>query len=259
MHTSRQTPIKSASRVLDVIEYIINASKPPTFTVLRQTLQIPKSSLSYLLQDLIDRNYLYFDSEMKVYFPGIKLIQIGAACINNADLSREIRLETKKLSEQLDATTHAAILDGRFVVYIAKCPGPKDLSAVTSIGFKIPAHATAVGKILLSQLSEAELTSRLAQIELERYTEYTLTVWDELLADLRLSAQRGYAMDHQEIIPGGLCIAAPIYDKTKHAIAALSVTIPALRVDEPFLNRIIDAVCQGAEHVSIRLGYFKKM
>lgn len=256
MNTNKQVSIKSASRVLDLIEYIVNVSKPPTFMVLREALQIPKSSLSYLLQDLINRNYLHFDSDMKVYYPGIKLIQIGATCINNADLSREIRLEAKKLSELLETTTHAAILDGRFVIYIAKCPGPKDLSAVTSIGFKIPAHATAVGKILLSQLTETDLTSRLAHADFERYTENTIISREKLLEDLRLSAQRGYAIDNQEIIPGGLCIAAPIYDKTQHAIAALSATIPAIQTEQPFFNLVIEKVCQAAQHVSIRLGNF---
>lgn len=258
MTNIKKTNVKSASRVLDVIEYIVNCSKPPTFGMIREALDIPKSSLSYLLQDLITKDYINSDTDLKVYYPGLKLVQLGAASINNTDISREISLATKKLSEALKVTAHAAILDGRFVVYIAKAQGTADLSLVSNIGFRIPAHATAVGKVLMAVLTPGELEMRLQHMELERYTENTVTCFEKLREELLTVSQNGYAIDHQEIIPGGICVAAPIYDKTNKVIAAISATMPVTRMTDGFLAEVVQAVCSMAHYVSMRLGHLAR-
>lgn len=245
--------VKSASRTLDIIEFIVNSPKPPTFTTIQEFLDIPKSSLSYLLQDLANRDYIQFDPDTRVYYPGSKLIKISASCINSTNLSKEIWLGIKKLSDELGETTQAGLLDGRFVVYIAKCQGTKDIS-VTTIGFKIPAHATALGKMMLSSLDEDEIKARLNNVELERYTENTIVSYEKLLADLKQIAARGYAIDNQEIIPGGFCVAAPIFDKSHKMVAAMSITVPVIRVNDDFLQELIDRVQSAADKISMRLG-----
>jgi len=254
MTTSKKPNIKSASRTLDVIEYVVNCPKAPAFRVIREALDIPKSSLSYLLQDLINRDYLYTDPDMKVYYPGIKLIQLGASCINNTDISREISLGVKKLSDELGATTHAAILDGRFVMYIAKCQSGSDLSVVTNIGFRIPAHTTGVGKVLLAALDPHEWEVRLRGVALERYTENTITSYEKLVEELKDIAVKGYAVDNQEIIPGGVCVAAPIQDKTGRVVAAISATVPIAQRTDELWEKLVQKVLSEAAHISMRLG-----
>jgi DNA-binding IclR family transcriptional regulator len=254
LSSSSPAIVKSATRALVIIEYIVGCAKPPTFSVIQEYLGIPKSSLSYLLLDLTNQHYVQFDSERKVYYPGSKLIQISAACLYSTDLTRQIWLETKKISDELGETTQAGILEGRFVVYIAKNQGIKDIS-VTTVGYKVPAHATALGKMMLSSLSKDELKARLGNAELERYTENTIISYNELLAELKQIAKQGYAIDNQEIIPGGICIAAPIYDNAHNTVAAMSVTVPAIRMDDQLLNELISKVRSGAANVSMmRLG-----
>lgn len=254
MATNKPAVVKSASRTLDIMEFVVKSPKPPTFTAILEYMDIPKSSLSYLLQDLLNRDYLQLDTDMRVYYPGLKLIQISAACINNTNVSQEIWQGTKRLSESLGETAHAAILDGRFVVYIAKCQGAKDLSVVTNIGFKIPAHTTAVGKMLLSALSEEELAACFDDIEMERYTDKTIGSFSELAAELKEVARQQYALDNQEIIPGGLCVAAPIYDKSHKMIAAISITVSAMRYSEDLIPQLVAQVRAAAANVSMRLG-----
>ena len=230
--SGKKTLVKSASRVLDIIEYIVNSAKPPTFTAIQEALDIPKSSLSYLLQDLLTREYIHCDSAAKVYYPGLKLIQVSAACINNTDITKEISLVTKKLSDELGETTHA----------------------VRTIGFKIPAHATGIGKVLLAALPEAEVKRLLDGIELEQYTQNTITSEELLLNELKKVANQGFAVDDQEIIPGGICIAAPIYDKEHKTISALSVTIPVIRIASDSMGTLIGKVQAAAKTASGRLG-----
>lgn len=256
MNNDRKPNIKSATRTLDVIEYVVNCVKAPTSRGIREALGIPKSSLSYLLQDLINRDYIYTDPDMKVYYPGIKLIQLGATCLNNTDLSREIALGIKILSDELGATTHAAILDGRFAIYIAKCQSITNLSAVTNVGFRLPAHSTGVGKVLLASLDPEEWKARLGNVELERYTENTIVSYEKLADELKNIAAKGYAIDNQEIIPGGVCVAAPIHDRTGRVIAAISATVFSTCITDELWESLIRKVKAEAERISMRLGKF---
>jgi DNA-binding IclR family transcriptional regulator len=246
--------VKSASRALRIVDYVANCPKPPNFSAIMSTLGIPKSSLSYLLQELQSGEYLEYDPETKCYLAGIKLIRLGAACLNNNNTSREIWLAIKKLGDELGETTQAGLLDGRMVVYVGKHIGIKDVS-ITNVGFRIPAHATALGKVLLASLSPAELEERLKGIVLERYTENTITDYGRLRAELETVARNGYAIDNQEIIPGAICVAAPVHAKTGKAVAAISVTIPTIRLDEGLMGTVIDKVRVCARNASTRLGF----
>lgn len=247
--------VKSASRTLDIIEFITKSPKSPNYTTILNHTGIPKSSLSMLLHELVKSDYIDYDPEIRVYYPGLKLIQIGAICLNNTNVSREISMGIKRLSDDLGETTHAGILDGRHIVYIAKHHGSRDLSIVATIGYRLPAHATAIGKVLLSQISVADLSARLEAAPLERFTDNTITDIGLLLDELRQVAKQGYAIDNQEIIPGGICVAAPIIDKANKTVAAVSVTLAASRVQEgDFMAVIIDKVGKMAAHVSMRLG-----
>lgn len=255
MASSQTPPVKSASRTMGIIELIAKSAKPQNFTAILHHMDIPKSSLSLLLHELVKSNYLDYDADMRVYFPGLKLIQIGAICINNTDISREILLGIKKLSEEFGETTHAGILDGRQIVYIAKHHASRDVSVVTSVGYRIPAHATAIGKVLLATLSPAELKSRFNGVQMERYTDSTITEFKTLLAELVKVSEQGFALDNQEIIPGGICVAAPIIDKANKTVAAMSVTMAATRAWEGgMMTTIIEKVRAAAGTVSLRLG-----
>lgn len=246
--------VKSAARTLDILECLVRSAKAPTFTKIQEETGIPKSSLSYLLQELLNRDYLRYDPDRRVYYPGLQLVQISASCMNNTTISREIDRAIQGLSAELGETTHAGVLDGRFVVYISKCQGTKDVSMVTNIGFRIPAHVTALGKLLLSALPREEVAARLAGVRLERYTEHSVATVEQLLEELERAAAQGYAVDRQEIIPGGVCVAAPVYDRSGRMVAALSATMPAMRAEGAFFGEMVRKVCAAAAQVSLRIG-----
>lgn len=247
--------VKSAYRTMAIVEFIAKSPKPPTFTTIREHMGIPKSSLSLLLHDLVRNDYVEFDADTRVYYPGLKLIQISATCMSNTNVSREISLGIRKLSDELGETTHAGILDGRHIVYIAKHHGSRDMSVVATIGYRIPAHATAIGKVLLAALPADELAVRLRGGGLERFTDSTITDPDRLGEELRQVAGQGYAVDNQEIIPGGVCVAAPVIDKNQKTVAAVSVTMAAGKAFEnACLALVTGKVRAAAANVSMRLG-----
>ena len=246
--------VKSVARAIEIINYVVKSPKSPSFTLIQQALDIPKSSLSYLLQELVKQEYLQFDSDTKVYYPGLQLIRIGATCINNSNLSDELWRGTKQLSEELGETTHAVVLEDRFVIFVAKCRGTTEVSAISNIGLKLAAHSTAGGKMLLSSLNAEELNRRFEGVELERYTEYTNTNMEELKAEFNEIRKNGYATESQANVPGGFCIAAPIYDKTGKMIAAISASVLVTKLTDEYLQLLIHKVKAAAKNVSTRLG-----
>ncbi|MBP2641132.1 MAG: allR [Firmicutes bacterium] len=246
--------VKSVARALEIVNYVVKSSKSPSFTVIQEALDIPKSSLSYLLQELVQQNYLQFDNDRKVYYPGLQLIKIGASCLSNSNLSDELWRGIKKLGEELGETTHAVILEDRFVIFIAKYRGTTEVSSISNIGFKLAAHATASGKMLLSSLDEEELDKRFAGIELERYTEFTNTCYTDLKKELVEIRKNGYATDNQANVPGGFCVAAPVYDKTGKMIATISASVLVAKITDEYLQLLIQRVKSAAKDVSTRLG-----
>lgn len=252
--SDQQSTVKSAARALDVIEFIVKTLKPPTFTIIQRETNIPKSSLSYLLQELLGKHYVQFDNETKVYLPGMQLIRIGALCINNTNFSNEIWRGLKQLSEESEETTHAVILENRFVIFIAKHRGVKEVSAALNIGFKLAAHATAGGKVMLSSLNNEELGKRFLGVTLEKYTEFTNTSYEKLCRELAKIRRRGYAIDNQGNILGGLCVAAPVYDKSNQMIAAISISVLTSKLTKTYLRELVTRVTATAKNLSSRLG-----
>ncbi len=168
--------VKSASRVLEILEFVVaHNAKRPTFTDILNRFSIPKSSLSYLLQELTNQNYINFDPASRTYYPGLKLIRLSAACLNNSNIFEEIWLGIKKLRDATGETTHAAVLSGRYITYISKVQGKEYLGLRTLFGLQLPAHATAVGKVLLSALPHDKFEELMQGTTLEKVTKNTTT------------------------------------------------------------------------------------
>lgn len=247
--------VKSAARALDLIEYIVNSPKAPTFTEILNDMSIPKSSLSNLLAQLIDKGYIQYQPSTKTYYPGISLIRMSATCMHHTNLMQEVQLGTLQLCEDLGETVHAGVLDDRYITYISKHVGRKELSLISSVGVRFPAHATAMGKMLLTQYSEQEIRKMYTGIQMERFTERTISNVDDLLKDLKLISSQGYAIDNEEILTGTVCVAGPVYDSQNKMVCAISVTMPTIRAKEvDYLNKIIDKVVSTGQYISARLG-----
>ena len=76
--SGNSTIVRSAARALDVLEIVVQAEKAPTFTMIQKASGIPKSSLSYLMQELVQKRYVQYDPEVKVYYPGLALLALSA-------------------------------------------------------------------------------------------------------------------------------------------------------------------------------------
>lgn len=252
--SGNSTIVRSAARALDVLEIVVQADKAPTFTMIQKASGIPKSSLSYLMQELVQKRYVQYDPDLKVYYPGLALLALSAECMSTTNFSVELTRGIKSLQEETGETTHAVIRDGRFAIFIGKQAAAKAVSSVLNIGFRMGAHATGCGLVMLAALPDAELHQLLDDVELEQYTPYTITDKNRLYREIRRVRRYGYAFDNQGNILGGCCIAAPVYDRNKEVVAAISISFLASKASISYLRYLRRAVKNKAKEISMRLG-----
>jgi DNA-binding IclR family transcriptional regulator len=122
-------------------------------------------------------------------------------------------------------TFQLSVLDRDEIIYLAKQEGQSLVRLESSPGMRFPAHATAMGKMMLALLPEGELERRYPGKMLPAVTSRTLTDWSEFTAALAAIRKTGYALDQEEIIQGISCAAAPVLDAAGRAVAAVSTSM----------------------------------
>jgi DNA-binding IclR family transcriptional regulator len=249
--------VKSAQRALEVLELLTRQEAPMTFTAIAERLGYPRSSLHGLMRTLVDRRWADYDEANRRYTLGIRTLEAGNSYTRSLSLvDRAIPLMAR-IRDMLEETVQLAVLDGLQNVYVAKIDGRQALTLASEVGRRLPAHATGVGKVLLADLSPAELDQRLAGVRLARFTPSTITRRADLHAALEVIRQRGFGMDNEEYTPGVRCVAVPIRDHGGRAVAAMSVSVPTIRFDPKLRERAHGLLADTAVRISAALGHLE--
>jgi len=246
--------VKSAERVLDIIEYVARQPAGVAFPELTSALDIPKSSLHALLEGLNRRGYLAFDEERRRYRLGLRLWEAGQAYRRHHDVMDVAGAALDALVAAVNETAQMARLSGRDNVYVARRDSSHALRLQSEVGARLPAHATGVGKALLAQLPDAEVRTRLGDAAPARFTATTLADLPALLAELQATRARGFAVDREEYTPGVVCLAVPVFERAGPATLALSVSVPSIRAGADRLAPVLRELAAASLAISRRLG-----
>jgi DNA-binding IclR family transcriptional regulator len=157
------------------------------------------------------------------------------------------------LARSIGEIIHLSILDRNEIVYLEKKGEGQFLTVATRVGGRNPAHASAMGKVLLAGLSQKELTDVLAIGPLAKFTPNTITEMPELLKELEKVRVQGFAIDNEETFPGIRCAAAPISSRGGKTIAAISATVPKQRMGQQRMKGIREQIIETARVISERI------
>jgi IclR family acetate operon transcriptional repressor len=138
-----------------------------------------------------------------------------------------------RVRDALNETVQLAVLDHDDVIYVAKMESSRPLTLASSVGSRLPAYATGIGKAMLAALAD-ETVQALYPAALARFTSHTAKTLAELTADLRETRRRGYALDRGEYSEDVRCVAIPILGEGNTLVAGLSVSVPQARFDPRF-------------------------
>ncbi len=187
------------------------------------------------------------------YALGLRTVTYGEAYLAGSDLQRVARAVLTQLTQETGETAHLVLFDEPEVVYIDKVDSPSAVRMHSRIGNRAPAYCTAVGKAILAWVPD-ELLARVLAEPMPRRTPNTLTDPARLREDLQRTRERGWAMDDVENEPEIRCVGAPIFAHLGDAIAACSVSGPALRLTQPRASELGPIVARAAAEISRLLG-----
>ena len=223
--------VKSADRALNIIEFVADRGTVRFQDILTE-LSLARSSAHGLLRTLVSSGWLEHDPETRTYTLGLRAWQIGQKYSGHRGLADIAHPHMDVLAKKVGETVQLARLDGIENVYIAISESPHPFRLASSVGMRLHAHATGLGKALLSQLDPKEARRRLTAVVLPKFTERTVTDPTQLLEQIDLARRQGYSTDEGEYLPGTRCVAVPLLDDGAGLIAALSVTAPSNRIGE---------------------------
>lgn len=237
-------PVKSAERTLRLLEILGASPGAMPVTELHERTGYPRSSLHQLLHTLVLSGWASLSADGTRVAIGTRALVVGTSYLDRDGALRHARRTLEEVRDATGYTTHYARLDGADVIYLATREALDSRRAASRVGRQLPAGATALGKALLAELTDAEVATLLPD-PLPRLTGSTaadLGVLTEQLAQVRA---RGCAIEREENTPGVACVGAVVPYRIP-ATDALSCSIPLDRAAPEELERVGELLQRSA-------------
>ncbi|HEY9474724.1 MAG TPA: IclR family transcriptional regulator [Mycobacteriales bacterium] len=251
------TRVKSAQRVAEILRLLAGSDSGLTLAEVAGSLKVPRSSAHALLVDLAQSRLVEAErwGGLVRYRIGLLSFEVGMAFLAQRNLAGEANVVVERVAAGCDETAHLAILDQTDVVYVAKAESSKAMRVASAVGARVPAHGTGVGKVLLAALTSEELLALYPDDLLPRLTPTTVADRTELVRQLKMIRELGYAFDDEESTLGLQCLAVPVIGHTGRCVAALSVSIPSVRMSGLDRQEMLDFLRTHSAALSLKLGW----
>ncbi|NYT71942.1 helix-turn-helix domain-containing protein [Halomonas sp. QX-2] len=188
----------------------------------------------------------YVRKQQRYFELAPRVLQLGYAFLSANNYRDVIQQHLEDITAETGESSSLGVLDGNDVIYVARSAAKHRLMAITlSVGTRLPAAHTSMGRMLLAQLSDTDLDHFLASVALESYTDKTVTDVSELRNQIIKARQQGYAISDQELDSGLRSIAVPVYDAKQHLMGAINISTNAARVDLDTLINVYLPVLQN--------------
>lgn len=173
----------------------------------------------------------YVGSEGTYYFLRPAVLQLGYAYLSALTISDIATIHLNPAADELHESCSASVLDGDSIVYIARASTTRIMSFTLSIGHRLPATSTSMGRVLLAALPDAELDALLSSMDYEPRTAMSIASSDELRAEIERVREQGYSIVDQELEVGVRSVAVPVRDAKGAVIASVNASAHATRID----------------------------
>jgi DNA-binding IclR family transcriptional regulator len=250
----------AAGCAADLLLALARSHSPLSIATLTERTGCTKSLVYRVLVELEARDYVT-KLPGGSYWLGLAVVELGGAFSVSVPLMSSVRGVLRRLADATGETANLGMLHGDQVLYLMREDGARSIFAVSHVGKLLPANSVALGKALLAERSEAEIRAIFAArldggAGLSGLTAKTITSFDELLRDLALVRERGYAEEHGEAVPGRCCaaVAAP-FGQPNIETVAISVSMDESRFHETrvtVLERLFEARDQVAREAQGR-------
>ncbi|MGJ7509006.1 IclR family transcriptional regulator [Variovorax sp. GT1P44] len=226
---------------------------------LARRFALPRSTVFRLLTTLENMGFLEKAEGGRDYRLGLAVLRLGFEYLASLELTQLGTPLLQQLCEELRTPCNLVVRDGRSIVYVAKVAPPTPFASSVTVGTRLPAHATVLGRILLEDLSLPQLRALYPEDKLETFSPSTPKTVDELFDMVQADRTRGYVLGEGFFESNISSIAAPVRDHTGHIVAALGATITSGHIEEDRMDEMVQRVRDTAEAISGLLNYSPKV
>lgn len=214
-------------RVLRILEALAFHPEGLTLSGLSRTVGASKSTIVPVVRTMVRHHFISVIEGTSRYGLGVQSLLVGASYAGKDPVLSLIHDEMDRLVRACSETCQLGILECSDVLYIDRIDSPEPIRLISSIGKRLPASCSAIGKALLSGLSDNEIRA-LYPSDMPRLTTKTIVNIDELIREIRIQDSQGIFWESEEATEGIVCYAVPLKSRGK-VVAAASVSIPAFR------------------------------
>jgi IclR family pca regulon transcriptional regulator len=227
--------VQSLERGLAVIRAFDAEHRELTLSDVARATGLTRATARRFLLTLVELGYVTASDGRFSLRP--RVLELGYPYLSSLSLPELAPPHMERLVARVNESSSISVLDETDIVYVIRVPTRRIMSITLSVGTRLPAYATSMGRVLLAGLPDDQLARLLARIELRPLTARTITDRDVLEALLARVRKQGYALTDQELEQGLRSIAVPIRDGSGAVAAALNVSVHASRATATALKR----------------------
>jgi DNA-binding IclR family transcriptional regulator len=222
---------------------------------LARRFDLPRSTIFRLLTTLENMGFLERAEGGRDYRLGLAVLRLGFEYLASLELTQLGTPLLQRLCDALRTPCNLVVRDGRSIVYVAKVAPPTPFASSVTVGTRLPAHATVLGRVLLEDLTLIQLRALYPEDRLEAFSANTPATVDQLFEMVQADRERGYVWGEGFFESNISTIAAPVRDHSGHIVAALGATITSNHIDESRMDEMVQRVRETAESISGLLNY----
>ncbi len=242
-------------RGLNILRLFKRSRPQITPPEMARELHIPRSTVHRLVLTLEELGFLQRIDGAGSYALGPAVLTIGYEYLAALDIVQLSNPVLARLHKETNLSTHLAVRNGAEIVYLSRHTQRATAISNVTVGTSLPAHATVMGRVMLADLSPAELRALYVKENLPPYTDQTPTTRAALEALLIEDRRRGYAVSTSFFEPGVTAVAAAVHDRSGRAVAAINVTAVDATLEARQLHgELKDRVLAAAAEISSMLG-----
>lgn len=241
--------VQSLERGLAVIRSFSRERPALTLSEIADLTGLTRAAARRFLITLRDLGYVESDGRLFSLRP--RVLELGYSYLSSLPIWEVAKPHLEELADKVRETTSASVLDGTDIVFVARVETKRIMAMTLGVGSRLPAWATAMGRVLLADLRPAQLDDYFAKVRLEPLSGRTVTDEAELRGIIDQASIQGWTLVDQEVEEGVRSLAVPIRSPDGRTAAALTVCSHAFRVSvERIMDEFLPLVLETSKRIT---------
>ena len=237
--TSSQTPtVQVIERMFRLFEVLASKEEATSLKEISEKAGLHPSTTHRILNDLATGRFID-RPEAGTYRLGMRLLELGNLVKARLNVRDAALAPMRELHRQIQQPVNLSVRQGDEIIYIERAYSERSgMQVVRAIGGRAPLHLTSVGKLFLASDETSRVRAYATRTGLIGQTKNSITQMPALEKELQLAREVGMARDNEELELGVRCIGAGIHDDQGRLVAGLSISAPAGRLDESWVEKL---------------------